>query len=262
MKRREQEVFAHVARVTGASSLVEVASGPAQKREGIESETGVVRGPDLTELIFRERGFDYAVPLDVAQKTGFYFDQRENRALVERLAAGRRVLDAFTYVGAFALAAARGGAERVVALDASAPAITTAAAIAQRHGLASKIALSRADVKKALPAMARENERFDLVVVDPPKLAPSARHLDQGRRAYRKLNANALRLLEPGGVLVTCSCSGALRPSDFLRTVGMAARDARREVSLLSMGQQGPDHPVPVSFPEGRYLKCAILRVS
>lgn len=262
MKRREADVYAHVARVTGARTLVEVASERMQRLEGFEASTGVVRGPDIDRLRFRERGFELEISLEVAQKTGFYFDQRENRAMVERFAAGRRVLDAFTYVGAFALSAARGGAESVLAMDSSAPAIATAAALATHHGFGERVELRKEDVKRALRTLAEKKERFDMVIVDPPKLAPSMRHLDAGRKAYRRLNAGAIRLVEPGGLLVSCSCSAAVKPGDFLRTLGLGARDANREVVLLSMGQQGPDHPVPASFPEGRYLKCAVLRVT
>ncbi len=109
--------------------------------------------------------------------------------------------------------------------------------------------------------MARRGETFDMVIVDPPKLAPTARHLEAGRKAYRRLNANAVRLLAPGGLLVSCSCSGAMRPGEFLRMLGIAGRDAGRDVRLLHLGQQGPDHPVPAAFPEGRYLKCAFCRI-
>jgi 23S rRNA (cytosine1962-C5)-methyltransferase len=262
MKRREADVFAEVARVTGAKTIIEVASERTQRLEGFATETQVVRGPALDTLRFRERGFDYALPTSASQKTGFYFDQRENRARLESLVRGKRVLDAFSYVGAFALAAARGGAEKVTALDASAAAITAGAMIAQHAGLADRIDFVRADVKRALPEMVQRGERFDVVIVDPPKLAPTARHLDQGRKAYRRLNATAVKLLAPGGLLVSCSCSAAIRPGEFLRTVGMAAREAGRDVTLVHLGEQGPDHPVPASFPEGRYLKSAFLRAT
>ena len=201
------------------------------------------------------------IPRQLQQKTGFYFDQRDNRKLVAELAKGRRVLDAFSYLGAFSLAAARGGASEVLGLDRSVAAVTAAAAIAERNGLGERIRYGRADLKKELPALAHNKERFGLVVIDPPKLAPTNRHLSAGRRAYRRLNANAMRLVEPGGVLVSCSCSGALRPGAFMRIIGTAARDAGREVTLLRMGEQGSDHPSPVAFAEGRYLKAAFLRV-
>lgn len=262
MKLREADIFAEVERVTGAKSIVEFASARMQKLEGFETRTGVVRGPDVRALCFRERGFGYEIELENAQKTGFYFDQRDNRALVERYAKDRRVLDAFCYVGGFALAAARGGAERVVAIDSSAPAITQGARVAHRHGLHERIEFQKADAKRALPDLAQRGETFDMVIVDPPKLAPTARHLEQGRAAYRRLNAAALRLVDHGGLLVSCSCSAAMRSGEFLRTIGLAARDAGREVTVLHVGEQAPDHPVPPSFPEGRYLKCAVLRIS
>jgi len=262
MKRRETDIFAHVARVTGARTIIEIASERMQRLEGFESTTGVVRGPDVDTLDFLERGFRFEVALAAAQKTGFYLDQRENRAMVERLASGRRVLDAFCYVGAFTFAALRGGATHVSAIDTAAPAIATGAAMAAREGLGDRVSFDRSDAKRALGELHSKNEVFDMVILDPPKLAPSSRYLDQGRKAYRRINAGALRIIRDGGLLVTCSCSAAVKPGDFLRTLGLAARDAGREVTLLSMGQQGSDHPVPASFPEGRYLKCALLRVS
>lgn len=262
MKRREIDIFAHVARVTRAKTVIEVASERMQRLEGFEAETGVVRGMDIERLRFKERGFELDIGLDVAQKTGFYFDQRDNRARVERLAHGRRVLDAFSYVGAFSLAAARGGAQSVLAIDSSAAAVTTAGALAAHHGYGDRIENRKDDMKRAFKELAASKALFDMVIVDPPKLAPTMRHLDQGRKAYRRLNAAALRLVEREGVLVTCSCSAAIKPGDFLRTIGLAARDANREVILLSLGEQGADHPVPPSFPEGRYLKCAVLRVT
>jgi 23S rRNA (cytosine1962-C5)-methyltransferase len=261
MKARENDIVGHIARVTGARSIVEVASERMQRLEGFKSSTGVVRGPDVHRLAFRERGLELEVAADTGQKTGYYFDQRPNRALVEQLARGRRVLDAFSYVGAFALSAVRGGASHVLAVDSSAAAIATGATLAAHHGYSDRIDFAKDDLKRALPELSHKKERFDLVIVDPPKLVPTARHLDAGRKAYRRLNASALRVCATDGLMLTCSCSAAVRPGDFLRTLGLAARDAGREVTMLTMGQQGPDHPVPASFPEGRYLKAALLRV-
>jgi len=260
LKLREDLIFAEVMRVTGASSVIEARSG-SQKLEGFEVEPRVVRGAERTETVFRERGMQLSVPVELTQKTGYYFDQRENRALVERMARGRRVLDAFCYLGGFGLAAARGGAESVLSLDSSAPALANAAALALKNGQADRIRYQCEDTRSALPELARRHELFDLVVLDPPKLAPSGRHLDAGRRAYRRVNANALRLVEPGGLLFTCSCSGVMRVEDWLRTLAMAARDADRELTLLGVYGAGEDHPVPAAFPEGRYLKCALARV-
>ncbi len=262
MKRREGAIFGAVARTTGARTLVEVPGGRAQKREGIEVEPRVVRGPDVDELRFSERGIEYAIPTSLTQKTGFYFDQRDNRALVEKLARGKRVLDLYSYVGAFSMAAARGGAREALAFDSSAAVIAQGASIAHANGLGDRVRFARGDVRHVLGKLLEERERFDLVIVDPPKLAPTVRHLARAQTAYRRLNARALEVLERGGILVSCSCSGALRADDLLRTLSLAARDAARDVTLLHMGQQGLDHPTPAAFPEGRYLKCAVLRAT
>jgi 23S rRNA (cytosine1962-C5)-methyltransferase len=262
MKRREQDVFAHVARIAGARTVIEVASEKAQQREGFQATTAVVRGPDPARLAFRERGIEFELEPTITQKTGFYFDQRENRAMIERLARGARVLDLYAFVGAFSLAAARGGASSVLAIDSSPVAVATGSRLARRHGYADRIAFECADARVRMAELARKKERFDVVILDPPKLAPSVKHLERARGAYRKLNADAARLVERGGILASCSCSAAMSAEDLVRTAALGARDAARDLTLLSLGQQGPDHPVPAAFPEGRYLKCAFFRVS
>ena len=262
MKLREQDVFAAVSRVTGVKTVIEIASAKAQEREGFEASTGVVRGVDPTSITFSERGMAFDLDPTITQKTGFYFDQRDNRAMVERLASGAKVLDLYSFVGAFALFAARGGASSVLSVDSSPVAITTASRLAHRHGFADRIVHERADARRRMQDLARTQERFDLVVLDPPKLAPSIKNLDRARQAYRKLNAEAARLVEPGGILVSCSCSAAMVPDDFVRAATFGARDVNRDLTLLHLGQQGPDHPSPAVFTEGRYLKCAFFRVT
>lgn len=262
MKLREQDVFAHVARVSKARTVIEVASEKAAEREGFEATSGVVRGPDPSTLSFVERGMEFELEAAITQKTGFYFDQRDDRALVERISHGAKVLDLYSFVGAFALFAARGGASSVLAVDSSPVAITTASRLAHRHGYADRIAHERADARERMAELGRKKERFDVVILDPPKLAPSVKHLERARSAYRKLNADAARLVEPGGMLVSCSCSAAMTPDDFVRAAALGARDAGREPTLVHLGQQGVDHPVPAAFGEGRYLKCAFLRIA
>lgn len=261
MKLREQEIYAHVARVSGARSILEAKSHVASEREGFEAAGGVVRGPEIEAISFYERGLLFELEPSVTQKTGFYFDQRDQRALLERIARGARVLDLYCFVGAFAMAAARGGAKEVIAVDSSAPAIASASRQSHLNGLLNKIRFERADARKRMAELASQHERFDIVVLDPPKLAPTIKHLDRARPAYRKLNADAARLVAPGGVLITCSCSAAMTSDDFLRTVTLGARDAQRDLTLIHWAQQGIDHPTPAAFPEGRYLKCATFRV-
>lgn len=261
MTLREAEIFAHVARVARVRTVIEVANAKAAEREGFASETAVVRGPDPKSLCFFERGMEFEVDPNITQKTGFYFDQRDNRALVERLARDAKVLDLYSFAGAFALFAARGGARSVLAVDSSPVAITMASRLSHRHGYADRIVFERADARRRMGELARAKEQFDVVIVDPPKLSPSIKHLDRARSAYRKLNADAARLVVPGGMLVTCSCSAAMTPEDFVRTATLGVRDAGRDPTLVQLGQQGIDHPVPAAFGEGRYLKCAFFRI-
>ncbi|MFW5920332.1 MAG: class I SAM-dependent rRNA methyltransferase [Polyangiales bacterium] len=261
MKQREEEIFSHVARVTRARSILEVVGPHGPRADGFEVRDRVVRGDDADALRFRERGLELDVPLDVARATGLHFDQRDNRERVERLARGRRMLDAFCYAAPFSLAAARGGAEHVLAIDGSAPVVATAARLARRHGFEDRLEVMRADLKRALPDIGRKHGPFGLVVADPPKLIGSTRQLSEGRAAYRRLNTHLIRLTERDGLLMTCSRSPALSPDELLHTVALAARDAGRECTLLELRHQAGDHPAPPAFVEGRYLKCAVLRV-
>jgi 23S rRNA (cytosine1962-C5)-methyltransferase len=181
--------------------------------------------------------------------------------MVEGLAAGRRVLDVYSYVGGFSLAAARGGAREVVAVDSSPLALEVAAQAAAHAGLGERVRWTRGDARKVMTQLHAEGEKFDLVIVDPPKLAIGARDVEEARGHYRKLNTVAVKLVAPGGLLVTCSCSQAISGSEFLRAVATGAREGGREVMVLRLLGQPPDHPVPAAFPEGRYLKCVVARV-
>lgn len=261
MKRREADVFAAVARATGASSILEVASPAHQKLEGFEVEGGVVRGPDVSTLSFSENGIRWEIDRGSSQKTGYFFDQRDNRRMVSTLCRDKRVLDAYCYTGAFSIAALTQGAKSAVAVDRSAAAIAAGAHAAHRAGVAERLSLIQGDAGRYLKDAATRKETFDVVILDPPKLAKTTRDLERARKAYRQINALAMRVVERGGLLVTCSCSGAMRRDDFLRTLGTAAGDAHREVQLLWLYGQGADHPVPPAFAEGSYLKCAVLKV-
>jgi 23S rRNA (cytosine1962-C5)-methyltransferase len=260
MRRRIDDLVGHIARVTHATTILDVPVD-RQKEEGFVSEGGILRGPKVDSLRFRDRGLELVIPAEMTQKTGFYFDQRDNRAWVEAHSRGRRVLDAFSYIGAMGFGAARGGAVSVLSIDSSTSAITVGAQHALRFGTDARHGFLREDVKRSLERLRAEKERFDLVVLDPPKLAKSVRDIDNARRAYRRLNANGAALVEPGGLLVTCSCSGAMKIDDFLRTVALGAADVGRELTLLRVGEQAADHPVPAVFENGRYLKVACFRV-
>jgi 23S rRNA (cytosine1962-C5)-methyltransferase len=261
MKRRQAEILRALRDVVGVTTIIEMPSREHQDQEGFRVEPSVVAGDELAELHFRERGFEYRLPFAGAQKTGFYFDQRDNRARLEGMCEGKRVLDLCSYVGAFTLAAARGGAREIVAADRSEWALGIARAACERAGFAERASFVRGELKTLLPQLLERGETFDVVVLDPPKLAHSARHLERARGMYRLWNAQAVRLCTPGGLLVTCSCSGAMQPVDFVRTVALGAADAERSATLLALGEQAPDHPTPAAFQEGRYLKAAFVRV-
>jgi 23S rRNA (cytosine1962-C5)-methyltransferase len=259
MQRRKSLIVELLAEVIAPRTILEVTSKTAQAREGFSADADTLWGERGRPLVFRELGLNFSLPSDNMQKTGYYFDQREHRASVQALASGREVLDVCSYVGGFSLAAARGGAARVRALDSSQQAIDVGTKIAEENGL--DVSFERADARRDLEPMARRGERFDMVVLDPPKLVPSAKHFERGRKAYRQLNRYALGLVRDGGVFVTCSCSAGMSEVDFLRTLSLAARDARRELSVFRVGRQGPDHPIPPGFSEGAYLKTVFALV-
>lgn len=240
-------------------AIVERTSLDIARREGFTAGSGVLRGDASTAAFrFLERGLAFEIPLGLAQKTGYYFDQRPLRARVEALSAGRRVLDTYCFVGSIALAAARGGAREVVAVDTSAPALDVAARVARDNALEGRVRYVEAD---ALVELEKAAGAFELVVCDPPKLAPNRTAAHKAMNRMRRLSAAASRALCDGGWLVLCSCSAALGHAELARALALGARDAGREATVLERLFQGPDHPVPAAFPEGLYLSSIIAVV-
>lgn len=261
IKRREGVIFDEIERLLKPRAIVDRTSQGIGKLEGFEPGSGVVRGDArLDALRFVERGIRYEIPLEVGQKTGFYMDQRELRSRVAQLARGRRVLDAYAFVGSFGLAAARGGASHVVSVDESAIAVETGAVIARQNGLSERMEHRKQDALTAMEEVSREGG-VDLVVCDPPKLAPSRAARRDALGAYRRVARSACRATRPGGLLVFCSCSGAVNHDELVRALAMGARDVRMNAFILERHVQAPDHPVPAAFPEGLYLKSVIARV-
>jgi 23S rRNA (cytosine1962-C5)-methyltransferase len=232
------------------------------KLEGLELHDGPLWG-EMPEgpVVIEENGVQFLVNLAEGQKTGFYLDQRDNRQAVAGLAAGRRVLDAFCYTGAFGLHAARAGARAVLGVDQSGPALELALANARRNGL-DNVEFVQDDVFDRLDELARGGERFGLVVLDPPKFARARHALEEALRAYRRLQGRALRLLEAGGFLVTCCCSGLITADMLEGILAQVAAEVGREVRLLAVRGAAPDHPVSVACLESQYLKCLIAHVS
>ncbi len=249
---------------SGCARVYERSDTDARELEGLAARSGWIAGAagDGPLKIF-EHGVEYEVDLASGQKTGFYLDQRDNRLRVRHLAAGREVLDCFCYTGGFSLSALVGGARSLVSIDASAQAL----AQAKRNLGLNAIAAGRAewleaDVFQALRELRREARQFDFIVLDPPKFAPTSKDAARAARGYKDINLNALKLLRPGGLLATFSCSGGVSPDLFQKIVAGAAADAGASLLLRERYRSAPDHPVRVEFPEGEYLKGLLLEKS
>jgi 23S rRNA (cytosine1962-C5)-methyltransferase len=229
--------------------------------EGLPPRSGVLTGTLTAPLTIVEAGLRYRIDVCGGQKTGFYLDQRDNRALVGRHANGKRVLNAFCYTGGFTVAALAGGAASVLSIDTSASALGIAAENVALNALdRSRCAFREADVFTELRALRNEGASFDLIVLDPPKFAPTAAHAKNAARAYKDINLLALKLLTPGGLLATFSCSGGIDIPLFQKIVAGAARDARADAAIVGRLTASADHPVSLDFPEGEYLKGLMIR--
>ncbi len=258
MKQREHLVYEALTTVLAPRAIIDRTSGQTAKREGFEAASGVVRGDDVRTLEIVERGLKFSIPLEIGQKTGFYFDQRALRARVEQLAHGKRVLDAYSFIGAFAIAAARGGAREVVAVDESALAVEVGASCAELNGVSDRVRFAKEDARRVL---ADSKGTFDLVIADPPRLAATRSAREQALVAYTKLAENACRATRPGGILVLCSCSAAVDLTALTRALATGATRVNTQAIVLERWFQGADHPVPAAFGEGLYLKALIAHV-
>jgi 23S rRNA (cytosine1962-C5)-methyltransferase len=268
MKQREAMVLDALGQVFRPRAIVDRTPSGSAKAEHFLPASGVVRGAaELDHLAFKERGLTWAISLELGHKTGFYFDQRDLRARVETLArssmtaSGRapRVLDAYSYVGAFGLAAARAGAE-VVCVDESALAMQVGADNARANGLADRIRFERGDARKALQD-AHEQGAYDITIIDPPRLAPTRAAREQALVMYSKLAEIGCRATKPGGVLVLCSCSAAVDLTALTRALATGAVRANAAPLVVERAFQGADHPVPAAFGEGLYLKAVVARI-
>ena len=250
-------------KATGVARIYERSDSDVRGLEGLEPVTGWVHGeaPD-TALSIDENGVRLGVDVVGGHKTGFYLDQRDNRLLTRDLAAGKAVLNCFCYTGGFSLQALAGGAASTLSIDSSGPALVGARAnLAMNPQLdASRAEWLEADVFEALRVFRKEGRRFDLIVLDPPKFAPSAAHAERAARAYKDINLLGFRLLNPGGYLMTYSCSGGIGLELFQKIVAGAAVDAGRDARILRRLAAGPDHPIALHFPEGEYLKGLLVQ--
>jgi 23S rRNA (cytosine1962-C5)-methyltransferase len=259
-KRIENDLYDALGRALSPRAIVEVAPGGVAQLEGFAAATRVARGPEeLGPVRCRENGVELEVEPLKGQKTGMFLDQRENRRLIASLSRGARVLDVYTYAGGFALNALAGGASEALCVDSSARALERVNAHAAMNGVVGKISTVESDAFRFLETA--KPKSWDIVVVDPPKFARARKDLDAAIKGYQRLNTLAMNACADGGLLATCSCSQLVDQETFERMVAAAARDAGRRVQVLQSASQGPDHPVPPAFPEGRYLKFLLCRV-
>jgi 23S rRNA (cytosine1962-C5)-methyltransferase len=261
VERWRDPILDALSELTAAEAIFERSDAEVRKLEALPARVGFARGNrNASRCPIVEYGLNFRVDVEQGQKTGFFLDQRENRQRVRELASGREVLDGFCYTGGFSIAALAGGARHVTAIESSAPALEVA-----RDNLAAnpldggKIEFVHGDVFKELRALRDRGASFQMVVLDPPKFAPTAAQARNAARAYKDINLLAFKLLAPGGLLATFSCSGGVSPELFQSIVAGAALDAGAEAKIIERFSAAADHPVALEFPEGEYLKGLLL---
>jgi 23S rRNA (cytosine1962-C5)-methyltransferase len=246
----------------GIARVRERSDADVRQLEGLKPVTALLRGAPASErIVLDEEGVRFGIDLEQGHKTGFYLDQRDNRQQLRALAAGRDVLDCFCYSGGFALNALAGGASSVVAVDSSVEALGLARDNAELNQFPQPEWL-QGDVFELLRKFRDSRRSFDLVVLDPPKFAPTVAHAEKAARAYKDINLLAFKLLRPGGLLMTFSCSGGVTADLFQKIVAGSALDAGTEAQIVARLGASADHPVALSFPEGDYLKGLLCRVA
>ncbi|HEX2012283.1 MAG TPA: class I SAM-dependent methyltransferase [Roseateles sp.] len=263
VERWKKAIVDALLKQTGLARFYERSDASVRGLEGLDERTGWLAGEGSTELTIREH--DWLLSLDIAtgHKTGYYLDQRDSRkrfAEAVRHYGCKKVLNCYSYTGGFSVAALAGGAERVISVDSSAPALARASAHVALNGFdAARHEARDADVNQTLRGLLEAGESFDAIVLDPPKFAPTAAHAERAARAYKDINRLALKLLAPGGLLFTFSCSGGVGPELFHKIVAGAGLDAQVDGYILERTAAAPDHPQTICFPEGDYLKGLLL---
>jgi len=261
MELMKPQITAGLLAAVGCETLIYKNDGASRELEGLDPCIEAAAGRLEAAGRVIEGGLEFKVPLALGQKTGWFFDQADNRAaMMKYVSEGARVLDVFSYVGAWGLRAARAGAGSVTCVDSSAAALELAAENAVRNSLALEV--RKGDAFDVLESLAEAHARFELVIVDPPAFAKRKKDLPKALAAYRRLNHLAMRILAPGGILISCSCSYHVAPADLEDAIAKAARGAQKQLQVLETRGQGPDHPVHPAIPETRYLKAYFCRVT
>lgn len=253
-------IVAALVEQTGAKAVYERSDADVRELEGLAPRAGLLYGTLPGNVDIEEYGIRYRVDIAEGQKTGFYLDQRANRRRIGQLAAGADVLNCFCYTGGFSLAALKGGANSVLSIDSSGEALAAARINAELNGLGERAEWLEADVFAHLRKLRDMGKQYDLIILDPPKFAPTASHVERAARAYKDINLWGLKLLKPGGLLATFTCSGGMSADLFQKIIAGSAWDARVEAQIVERFSADADHPVSLNFPEGDYLKGLLLR--
>jgi 23S rRNA (cytosine1962-C5)-methyltransferase len=261
VERWRDPILDTLSELTAAEAIFERSDAEVRKLEALPARVGFARGNrNASRCPIVEYGLNFRVDVEQGQKTGFFLDQRENRQRVRELAAGREVLDGFCYTGGFSIAALAGGARRVTAIESSVPALEVARENLSANPFdAARVQFVHGDVFAQLRTLRDRAAQFQMVILDPPKFAPSAAQVKNAARAYKDINLLALKLLAPGGLLATFSCSGGVSAELFQSIVAGAALDAGADAKIVERFGAAADHPVALEFPEGEYLKGLLV---
>ena len=261
-----KEIIDSIKSVCKPDGIYERSDAPVREKEGLEQKTGWLLGTGAHfvkdgVITIKENGIFLDVDIVNGQKTGYFLDQKFNRAAVASYCHGKRVLDAFSHTGAFGLNAAKAGAKNVVCADISQEAVDLISHNAESNGVSGKLTAVCADVFDLLRQYEEKGEKFDVIILDPPAFTKSARQIQKAYGGYKEINLRAMRILSEGGILVTCSCSYYFDENTFYSMLMHAAKDSHKSVQVLQKRGAAPDHPLLVGYPQSEYLKCAVCRV-
>ena len=261
MDRMKGTIVSLLEEIIGPRGIYERNDVPVRELEGLPQQTGFLSAPFDPLVEMKENGIRFLVDVAEGQKTGFFLDQKENRAALAPLVPGMRVLDCFSHTGSFALHAAHYGASHVTGVDISDHAVACARRNAERNGYQDRVAFVEANAFDYLRAASDRKDEFDVVILDPPAFTKTRQAVEGAVRGYKEINLRALKIVKPGGFLISCSCSHHVSQDLFLKTIHDAATDAHRQVRLVEYRSQAKDHPILLASAETQYIKCVILHV-
>ena len=261
IEKWKQSIVRDLAEIVHPKGIWERSDVPVRRLEGLEQTTGLLYGevPDSIDMV--ENGLRFVVDVKNGQKTGFFLDQKENRAAIAPLCKGARVLDCFCHNGSFSLHAAKYGAKSVLGVDISEEALEVARLNAENNGLSDVVTFEAHNCFDHLRELTDAHEQFDVVILDPPAFTKTRAAVESALRGYKEINLRGMKLVRKGGFLVTCSCSQHVSPDQFRDMINQAARDSKTKLRLVENRTQGHDHPILPASPETQYLKCMILQV-